>query len=194
MTYFSRSVIVPLAAILAGASFVVSSLPALAHGGDDDAVIHVASVLPAAPALAVFIGPSGSVLVRGAKVTAVGATTLSATTAWGSASIAWTLHTNARTVFSGRSGAGATSDIVAVGDIVSFRGALDQTAASAFTVNATAVRDWSKGEASQKPLTVRVSASHSNGSSGSSDSRVKVFGWGQLLHDIRLNIAGQLKI
>lgn len=182
MTYFSRSIAIPLAAILVGGLF---ALPVLAHGDDDDAVTRVASVLPAAPSLAVFIGPNGSVLVRGAKVTAESGATLSAETAWGSTNITWTLHTSASTAFSGFSGSGATSSAIAVGDIVSFRGALDRAASSAFTVNATAIRDWSKNAPDQKPLTVSGSGKGSV-SSGN--------GWGRLLHDFRLNIAARLKI
>lgn len=159
MTYFSRYIAVPLTAALVSFSFAAVPLSALAdntsHRDDAD---RVANVIPATPTPAIFIGPDGSVLVRGAKVTAIDTTGISATTVWGSANLAWTLHTTASTVFSNFSSATAASSTIAVGDIVSFKGSLDQTV-SAFSVNVQIIRDWSKNHLPPNPFIVTGSVS-----------------------------------
>jgi len=142
MTYFSRSIAAPLTAALIGFSFATAPFSVLAHNEGGDDVDRVVSVIPATLTPSVFIGPDGSVLVRGAKVTAVSTSTISATTAWGSANLSWTLNTTAATTFSNASDPTSASRVVAVGDIVSFKGSLVQTS-PAFVVNVKIIRNWS---------------------------------------------------
>lgn len=81
--------------------------------------------------------------MRGAKVTAIGASTISATTAFGSTTVAWTINTASSTeIIAKGKGKISLSDIV-VGDFVSFNGRLN-TAASSLTVDAKVVKDWSR--------------------------------------------------
>jgi len=91
--------------------------------------------------LEVHINDNGSVLVRGAKVTAVSSTTISAISEWNGASLNWTVNTDANTKFitlrDGQSGLGQ----VKVGDFLSFSGNL--MAGSTFTIQAKQVKNWS---------------------------------------------------
>ena len=88
----------------------------------------------------IHISNDGTVLVRGATVTAVSGNTVTATTAWGSANVTWTLKTD-NAEFLRMKGSGERSDVVS-GHMISFAGTLDQ-ATGAFTVNAQVVKDWS---------------------------------------------------
>ena len=91
--------------------------------------------------LEVHINDNGSVLVRGAKVTAVSGTTITAITEWNGASMSWNINTDATTKFIElKNGQSSVSD-VKVGDFVSFSGNL--MAGSAFTVQAKQVKNWS---------------------------------------------------
>ena len=96
--------------------------------------------------LTVSIGDDGRALVRGAEVTALSGSTITARTDWGSTELTWTVRTDSDTDFVRKNGSGtAISDIV-VGDIVSFSGMLDEDA-GAFTVDADTVKNWSKDDA-----------------------------------------------
>lgn len=88
--------------------------------------------------LEVHIYDNGKVLVRGAKVTAVGTNTVSANTVWGATNLAWTVNTDNSTEFVKNSSVSAIS----VGDYISFNGNLVVTS-SGLTVNAKTLKDWS---------------------------------------------------
>jgi len=90
----------------------------------------------------VHISNNGKTLVRGAKVTAVSGSGFTATNIWGSASESWTVQTDGSTEFMRRYGGASSLSEISAGDIVSFSGNLDQTA-SAFSVKASVVKDWS---------------------------------------------------
>ncbi len=100
--------------------------------------------------LEIRIQGNGKTLVRGAEVTAVSGTTITAKTLFGGSSgLSWTVKTNSETDFITRAGADATLSSITVGDIISFSGAIDTTT-SALTVNADVVKDWAvppKGKA-----------------------------------------------
>ena len=80
-------------------------------------------------------------LVRGATVTAVSGNTITATTALGSTTLAWTVVTDANTQVIASSSRSLSS--VAVGDKINFSGSLLGSATS-LTVNANVVKDTSK--------------------------------------------------
>ena len=91
---------------------------------------------------AVYILPNQDVLVRGAEVTAVGSSSISAEVNWGSLSMAWKVNVASSTKFIFHDdGPGSLSD-VKVGDTISFKGKLVSTE-SQFTVDAQVVKDWS---------------------------------------------------
>ncbi|MFN4181508.1 MAG: hypothetical protein ACK4FA_02340, partial [Candidatus Paceibacteria bacterium] len=91
--------------------------------------------------LEVHINDNGSVLVRGAKVTAVSGNTITAITEWNGASVSWNINTDTATKFIElKNGQSSVSD-VKVGDFVSFSGNL--MAGSTFTVQAKQVKNWS---------------------------------------------------
>ncbi len=91
--------------------------------------------------LEVHINDNGSVLVRGAKVTAVSGTTITAITEWNGASVSWNLNSDANTKFINlKNGQSSVSD-VKVGDFVSFSG--DMMAGATFTIKAKQVKNWS---------------------------------------------------
>ncbi len=115
----------------------------LAFAKDNDDKRQNLSIKPVHKSgLEVQIGESGRVLVRGATVTGVSGNTITATTVWGSASVTWTVNaSNAQFVDRGGRNAGLAD--ISVGDTVSFNGSLN-TSASAFSVNATTVKNWSK--------------------------------------------------
>mgnify|MGYP001567410062 CR=1 FL=1 len=91
----------------------------------------------------VHITSNGKTLVRGAKVTAVTGSTITATSGWDSATLTWTITTDASTRFVGRHGGTSPLSEISVGDVISFQGALVTTVASPFTVKADTVKDWS---------------------------------------------------
>jgi len=93
----------------------------------------------------VSIGANGSALVRGAKVTSVSGPTIGANTNYGSSLLGWTVKTDSNTEFSANKGSATGLAQIAVGDIISFRGSLDQ-AVSGLTVNAKVVKDWTHVE------------------------------------------------
>lgn len=137
-------------ATIAGGLILGSALfaPVLASAHEKDSFDGF-SFPAASTAQTVVVGSDGQTLVRGAKVTAISGNTISASTVWGSFTVPFSVVTSASTSFVG--GASTTAGI-AVGDLISFSGMLDQTK-SAFTVLASAVRDWTATPA--KPLTLR---------------------------------------
>jgi hypothetical protein len=98
----------------------------------------------------VNLASNGSVLVRGAKVTGVSGSSISATTNYGSSQLSWTVKTDGNTDFNANKGGATGLANIATGDTVSFSGSLDQ-AVSGLTVNAKVVKDWTQVE-SKKTL------------------------------------------
>lgn len=92
--------------------------------------------------LEVHINDNGSVLVRGAKVTAISGSIISASTTFGTSSIAWTVDGSGVSKVTRRYGGNGTVADIQVGDYLSFNGSLTATA-SGFSVKATSLKDWS---------------------------------------------------
>lgn len=99
--------------------------------------------------VSIDVGANGSALVRGAEVTAVSDSEVKAETSWGDAVLNWVVKTDADTEYVGKNGKDVARADIAVGDTVSFRGALDQ-AVNGLVVKAKVVKDWSKTEAKAK--------------------------------------------
>ena len=95
------------------------------------------------PPLMVNISANGRVLVRGAKVTSVATSTVQAQTSWGPFAITWTVVTDGATEILRRQGGAGPMSEIAIGNIVSFEGTLDQSAATQPTVRAKILRNWS---------------------------------------------------
>lgn len=92
--------------------------------------------------LEIHIFDEGMVLVRGAKVTAVSGSVISAATVFGSTNLMWTINVTDSTNFVQRSNKQSNLSDISVGDFVSFKGDL-VTTASTLTVNAKILKDWS---------------------------------------------------
>ncbi|MEK7155589.1 MAG: DUF5666 domain-containing protein [Patescibacteria group bacterium] len=97
----------------------------------------------------VNIGSNGGALVRGARVTSVSGTDVSAKTSLGASVMNWLVKTDSDTDFSANKGGASGLAEIAVGDTISFRGTIDQ-AVSGLTVKAKTVKDWSSIEAKAK--------------------------------------------
>ncbi len=93
--------------------------------------------------VSIQINANGKALVRGAKVTAVSSSTITATTMWGTTSLTWSIVTNPATNLVFKGGRPMPQGGIMVGDIISFNGPVETTV-SALTVDATVVKDWSK--------------------------------------------------
>ncbi len=115
----------------------LSALTILAFAG----MAHADSL----PGIDVHIGAGGNAQVEGAKVTAVSGSDVSANTSFGSSVMNWLVKTDGNTEFAAKGGVSGLANI-AVGDVISFRGAIDQSV-SGLTVKAKAVKDWSKTQA-----------------------------------------------
>ncbi len=92
--------------------------------------------------LEVHINDNGTVLVRGAKVTAVSGNSITAVSSWGSTTLVWTVNVDANTQFVRRSGGASNVGEVTVGDSISFHGSL-LTNSNGLVVSARVVKDWS---------------------------------------------------
>ncbi len=92
--------------------------------------------------LEIHLNDNGTVLVRGAKVTAVSGSTINASTTFGSTSLAWVINTDSNTRFARKFGGVSAVSEVSVGDLISVTGSLDMTAAT-LTVKASTLKDWS---------------------------------------------------
>lgn len=93
--------------------------------------------------LEVHISDKGKVLVRGAKVTAVAGNTISASTSWGVANLAWTVNLMSDSKMIRKSEGKSSMAEISVGDLISFQGNLVTTSVSPIIVNATIVKNWS---------------------------------------------------
>lgn len=116
---------------------------AFAQAKDDDSRNH------AGAGVEVNIGSQGNVLVRGAKVTGVSGTEIQANTSLGSSVLNWIVKTDGTTDFSTTKNGATGIANIAVGDVVSFRGAIDQSM-SGLTVAAKQVKDWSEANVQAK--------------------------------------------
>lgn len=92
--------------------------------------------------LEVIISDNGRAVVRGAEVTAVSDSTISARTSWGAAALTWTVRTDGDTDYVHKNGSSASRGDMNVGDYISFSGTIDGDAGT-FTVDADAVKNWS---------------------------------------------------
>lgn len=92
--------------------------------------------------LEVHINDNGKTLVRGAKVTAVSGSVITATTTFGTNVMTWTVNTTSNTQFVRKFGGVSSTAEIQVGDFLSFSGMLSTTA-TGLTVDATIVKDWS---------------------------------------------------
>ena len=109
----------------------------------------------------VAIADSGNVLVRGAKVTAISGSTITAVTTAGASTLTWTVTTDGSTSFVTSTGSGSSLAQISVGDTISFAGALSGTGLS---VKATAVKDWTLG-ANERSIVGTVQSVNSANSS-----------------------------
>jgi hypothetical protein len=125
---------------LAGALVIA---PMAVFANNDKSDLDRGGVRSVGSELSIQINDNGKALVRGAKVTGVSGTTITAATMLGSTTLTWSVVTNGSTTFVDKGGRNVGLAGVTVGDILSFNGSLDATAAS-LTVNATSVKDWSK--------------------------------------------------
>jgi len=139
-TLFSNLALFFAAAVLAVGAVVIAPLSVSAHndGGENKRAAHALG-----STLEVRIDNDNSVIVRGAKVTAISGSVITAQTQFGSTVLSWSVQTNADTRFANRGDGSASLAGIAVGDYISFSGMLN-TAATGLSVNAKAVKDWSK--------------------------------------------------
>lgn len=94
--------------------------------------------------LEVMIADNGKTTVRGAKVTGVSGSTITAQTIWDASSITWTVRTDSETDFIAKSGRASELSDIKEGDYISFSGALSSGAS--FSVAADVVKNWSMAE------------------------------------------------
>ncbi len=92
--------------------------------------------------LEVHIYDSGRVLVRGAKVTTVNGTNISADTLFGGSNISWLVDASGTPKVIRRYGGNSSVSEIQVGDYISFNGALTTTGAQ-WGVKATSIKNWS---------------------------------------------------
>ncbi len=128
------------AAVLAGVTML--SALALAENDDHDKMMQHEEIRKVGSTLEVHISDNGNVLMRGAKVTKINGSTITAANTWGSATLSWTVNTNSNTSFIRRFGGTSSLSEISVGDIVSVQGTL-VTTTSELTIQAKTVKDWS---------------------------------------------------
>lgn len=109
----------------------------------------------------IAVNASGNVLVRGAKVTGISGSTLTVTTTAGASTLSWAVTTDGSTAFITSSGAGSSLAQIAVGDTVSFAGALT---GSGLSVKASVVKDWTLG-ANERSISGTVQSVNAAGTS-----------------------------
>ena len=142
MTKLTQAFIESGVALLVGLAIVGSLMFAFAGNASAET-----RTVPVGSTLSVSIGANGMALVRGAEVTAVSGSTLTAKTQWGDAALTWTVRTDGDTSFVEKNGAGTTFATIETGDTVSFSGTIDDDL-GAFTVDADVVRNWSQDQGS----------------------------------------------
>ena len=150
-----KKILATLAAAVLAMSAVAMPVFADHDNGNGKSQDHKSEAALVGSSLEVNINGDGGVLVRGAKVTAVSSSTISATTAWGSNVLSWTVNVDGSTELVPRKGENkiTLSDIM-VDHIISFKGDL-VTTGSGLVVNAKVVKDWSI-EKKEKPEQAKV--------------------------------------
>jgi hypothetical protein len=123
------------------AAAVVTSAVVGAFAGVASADSDKKNGISAGTGVEINIGANGNALVRGAEVTAVSGTQVNAETSLGSSVLNWIVKTDSDTDFSAHKGGADGLANIAVGDIISFRGTIDQSVAG-LTVRAKQVKDW----------------------------------------------------
>ncbi|MBP6860285.1 MAG: hypothetical protein KBC38_01840 [Candidatus Pacebacteria bacterium] len=93
--------------------------------------------------VSIAIANDGSTLVRGAKITDVGDSSLTATTLVNGVTLSWAIDTDSETAFYEADGDSTVLADLSEGDYVSFSGTLTD----ATSVEADIVRDWSSDDA-----------------------------------------------
>lgn len=147
MNFFTHVFMQPFVAAAVAASLVLAPVAAFGksgHNEDRGNRVEAERVLRLAHSpLEVLINQNGKVLVRGAMVTATSTSAINAATSFGSTTLPWIINIASTTKFvpHHRRGVSSVADI-AVGDVISFSGALD-TSATTLTVKARVVKDWS---------------------------------------------------
>ena len=117
----------------------IMPLVASANEGEKDKTI----VRPIQSGVEVAITNDGHVLVRGAKVTAISGSTITAQTVWGATTMNWTVNAGSAQ-FVNVNGSDSTLGSISIGDSVSFAGSWNPSGA-ALNVNASVVKDRSVG-------------------------------------------------
>jgi len=113
--------------------------PTLTH--DDNKPAASTTVKSAVVAPSITINTRGDVTVKGANVTSINGSTITATTVWNGNTLTWTVTTASSTNFLYHGGKSSTSGVIAVNDNVNFSGTLN---GNGLTVAANTVRDNSK--------------------------------------------------
>lgn len=147
MTRITRSLVESAAVLATGFAVIGLLMFAFAHNAEARDKDKAALTMPK---LEIAINDNGRVLVRGAEITAITDTRITARTDWGASALAWTVRTDADTAVLRADGSSTRFADLSVGDTISFSGSLDAHAGT-FTVDADAVRDWSlPGDARMK--------------------------------------------
>lgn len=140
------ALVAPVALLVLGSLFI-SPLLASANGNED----KKSGPHAVGSTLEIRIEDNNAVLVRGAKVTAVSGSVITAETVFGATVLSWSVRTNANTVFTHHADGTTPLSTLVVGDYVSFSGTLN-TSGSGLTVDAKTVKDWSHSGTAVKPV------------------------------------------
>ncbi|OGG52479.1 hypothetical protein A2851_05585 [Candidatus Kaiserbacteria bacterium RIFCSPHIGHO2_01_FULL_53_29] len=143
------------------ATLVALSAAPLIASADNDRVREVRDLRPLTQRVEVAISHSGQALVRGAQVSAISGSTITAVTTAGASTLTWTVATDGSTTFLAASGGGSSLSQIAVGHTISFAGALSGTG---LNVKATAVKNWTVG-ANERSVSGAVQSINSAGTS-----------------------------
>ncbi|MFZ2886237.1 MAG: DUF5666 domain-containing protein [Minisyncoccia bacterium] len=138
-----------LVVVMCALSALFTTGTAHAESGSGKNSIQAGTGLPAQAGIEVQIGAQGNALVRGAQVTSVSGSEINANTSLGSSVLSWIVKTDSNTDFTANKGGAEGIANIAVGDTISFRGAIDQTV-SGLRVNARQVKDWTSVESKAK--------------------------------------------
>lgn len=138
-TLYKKTIIRGVGALVIAALMLIAPMYALAESGGKK---NGSGPTTVGSTLEVHIGNDGGALVRGARVTSVSGSAITATTAWGSTAMTWTIRTDGTTQFLGRNGETITASTIVAGDYISFAGRINSSYASP-TVDAKVVKDWS---------------------------------------------------
>ncbi|HEX2792167.1 MAG TPA: DUF5666 domain-containing protein [Candidatus Paceibacterota bacterium] len=139
MNKLTQTMLQSLAILLAG----VIAIGALMFAFSPDAQARETGPSSVGSALEIILSDNGHAVVRGAEVTAISDSAISARTVWDEASLTWTIRTDGGTEYLEKNGTSARRNDIRIGDYVSFSGAIDGDE-RAFAVDADVVKNWSK--------------------------------------------------